>query len=225
MFWIVLYFLVAAFILGVFFWTIRILVQQKAAWSKFAQRHGFTYERGRMMASPGVRSDEPPFIFFFYAEEKPTDDGRGTTFRTIVQACWDSEAGFEFAVGTGALKDTIRSMSRGAMINSKEAFDFPDGMSVASRSSDSERARAYMTPERRKALGAFFRQKNADGILVFDEKTGVLRLETPDPLETVQKIERAYALIKKVSRALILKETESALRESRPDDDEKVVTS
>lgn len=193
--WFMLWVFFSVFILGVFFWSLQILMRQKNAWKKFAKRHKMEYIAGSALSSPVVRGAFRGHAVSVYSEPQIDNDSRGPKYRTVVQ--------FDMRPGMPT-EGVVSSPKLGAVLSGihlPEALhpDHPDwNKDIYVRTQSAELLGPYFTEARTRALNSLMTVKNVNVLFIFNEKETLLRFETPDPLDDDSKLER---LVNKIADA------------------------
>lgn len=183
--WIMIWVLLAAFVVGVYIWTTTILFEQKKAWKSFAEKSKLTYAPGKLTEPPSIIGTINGRRVSFFTNIQPTADVRGQRQMTAI------EIGLGSGMPTAAALATSQYAGFLSSIRMNETFvpDSPDWKAeYLIRTRDVEALRAYLTPERLKALQSVFGMKNSMALFFFDEVDAVLRLETTDPLRNVDRM-------------------------------------
>lgn len=186
--WIFLWFLVSAFILGVFFWSLQTLLRQKKAWQAFAVRHKLTYEAGAgLMGPPVVLGQINNIGFDLHTERVPTADVRGERFSIIIELALRQGIPGLGAIGTPGALPLIERLD---VTEDYRPGDADWDPAWVGRTRDVGVLGFYMTERRREILKKIFRMKILAAVLLYDEQDIVLRIETADPLNDPERLEK-----------------------------------
>ncbi len=173
--------------MGTFFWSMAILFRQKQAWSAFAKRHQMTFTPNGFFRSPAMRGVIRGFVTTIFSEEQTTQDNRGRRFRTVVQIDLPVGMPIEGVVTSPEL----RSFADMMQLSQDIVPSVPDwNKNIVFKTSSVERMLPFLTPERIKTLNAIMSAKSINCIFVYNERETLLRFETADPLDDVEKIEK-----------------------------------
>lgn len=188
--WFLLWVFLAIFIIGLFGWSLHILMRQKRAWAQFAEKNNLTAIAAGFFSSSNVSGTLKGFPFYLYSEEQTINQSGSKRFRTIVQ--------FELP-GPMVTPGIIASAEAGNFargLNLKESytpeFDFWN-KGIVVLADDAEKLKAYMTEDRCKSLNALLTIKTIATILIFDDKNVYLRFETADAFDDFKKLDRFVA--------------------------------
>ncbi|QQG37069.1 MAG: hypothetical protein HYS17_04705 [Micavibrio aeruginosavorus] len=194
--WIFLWIVASTFILGVFGWSLVILLQQKRAWSAFAKKHNLMYVPGKIIQAPAMKGVVYGHQVAFFPDIQATQDQRGQRFVTVL----------EFDVGqgmpTGALIATPNFAVFASNLNftQKLDVDFPGwDKSRIILTRDSAALKQYLTNDRLELLHGIMSMKNATALYFFDEESAIVHIETSDPIRDEQRMER---IVQKITSSL-----------------------
>lgn len=186
--WIFIWLIFSLFILGVFAWSMQTLYRQKQVWKVFAAKMNLTYQPGQnFLSSPSITGAIGPYGFSLHTERIPTPDLRGERFSMIV----------EFALRQGI--PAFGAAGTPGVIPAIEALDLPQVFVPADtdwnpawviRTRNAKVVEAYLTQPRLDVLKKIFRMKILSGMFVFDTPDAVIRVETYDPLDDLDRLEK-----------------------------------
>lgn len=204
--WIFIWAVLSAFVLGVFAWSLRILFQQKAAWRAYAEKMKLTYANGpRFLSSPNLSGAIGAYGFGLYTEEQKSDDARNQRFSTILEIALRRGLPAIGAMGTIRVVPLIHTLHLPqSMVPEDKEWD-PSWMV---RGRNAAMIRAYLTPARMEIIKKIFRMKILSALLVFDEQDMVLRIETADPLNNKDRLEKIVKGLIQQAEGLIVQEAE-----------------
>lgn len=185
--WLVFWVFFSVFIMGIFFWSTQILMRQKTAWRQFAKRHGLTYDSRAVLASPAVGGFYRSYGLAIFSEEQLDGDSRGHKFRTIIQMELPAGMPTEGVVATQSLSEMA------SLLELEEVYTPENGAwdsSIYLKTKDVEKMRAYLTSQRVAALNALMTAKGLGALFIFNEKETLLRIETAEPLDNADRLEK-----------------------------------
>ncbi len=185
--WFLLWVFLAVFILGIFLWSLAILLRQKTAWTAFARKHGLTVQQGRFFSSPRVSGFYKEYPVTLYSEEQIVNQSASRRFRTILQLELNGIMPAPGVIASQEAANFARSLSL------KESY-LPEvegwNKNIVVMTDNAEALKTYFTPERVKSLNAIMSIRSIPCILIFDDSDTFLRFETPDPFDDITKLER-----------------------------------
>lgn len=198
--WFMLWVFFSVFVLGIFFWTMLILMRQKSAWQDFAKRNSLQFVRKGIMDSAVVYGQYKGFSLSVFSEAQSDDSGRGRRFRTIVQ--FDLPAGMptEGVAGSPALELFVKNLPLAE-------FFVPQGEWEKRSLIKTMNAKAlgdYFNADRVRVLNGLMSVPGLTTLFVFNERETLLRVETGDPMSDSKKLERLASKVADVVRVLAL---------------------
>lgn len=206
--WIFIWLLLSTFVLGVFAWSLRILFQQKAAWKAYAKKMNLTYQDGsRFLSSPVLSGSLGSYGFGLYTEEQKTNDTRGQRFSTILEIALRHGLPVMGAMGTQTMIPIIQSLRLDQTIVPQDKDWNPSWMI---RSRHAGMVEQYLTPTRLEIIKKIFRMKVLSALFIFDEQDAVIRIETADPLNDSERLEKIVKSLILHAEGLIVKNEERA---------------
>jgi len=186
--WIFLWVLFSAFVMGAFLWSVRILFQQKMAWKKYAQKTGLTYnEQKGALNSPYLTGSLGAYGFGLFSEPQATNDSRGQRYVTVLEFILRKGLGTLGVIGTSKMVPFADNLQVTQAVNLSDK-DWDATWFI--RSNNAALTEKYMTPARIDIFKKIFRMKILGAMLIFDENESVLRIETSDPLNDADRVEK-----------------------------------
>jgi len=185
-FWL-LWFMLSAFVLAVYGWSFRILLQQKKAWKAFAIKHDLEYTGGRMTEPPHVTGRYKNHRIFIYTAAQTTSDVRGQRYITVIELELGQGLPVPGAISTKHMNHFIQNLKFRKEFSPNSDYW---NSSYILRTENASMLNKYLTEERLKTLDRIFRMNNVSALFFFDEIEAVLRIETPDPVKSAVKAEK-----------------------------------
>lgn len=203
--WFILWFLLSAALLFFAGWTFYIMYRQKESWRAFAKKYKLRYSAKKNFMSPEVSGVVDTMAVSLFTSDHVTQDARAARKMTAIEISLKSQMPFSGAIGSGIMVNIIQARAYKEEIRPAH----PQwNTSCILRTSNTAAMEAYLTPERLEALMALMKHKTDSGIFIFEPTENLLRLDTPDPLETLDKLEKLVKKLIKIAQALELKEGE-----------------
>ena len=220
--WIVLWLILSGTLLYFLGWTIFILLRQKQAWKTFAHKNNLRYEPNKFLSSPEMSGVIQDYTISFFTSEHTPADGRNPRKMSAVEISLASHMPFEGGIGSGGMVSLIRSLGfKEEYVPESPEWDNAWIAASASRSA----MEAFITPERLKHIISLMKLKNALVIVLFRDETMLLRIDTPDPLDSTAKIEKMSKMMIETARVLELAKGEDGrLKLAATQKSRKVVT-
>lgn len=200
--WIILWLFLSGALLYFLGWTLFILFRQKQAWKSFSTRKKLRYRTANMMASPEMGGALDGRSINFLIGEHFTPDGRSSRKLTAVEVQLLSKMPFEGGIASGGMVSVVQSIRMKEEIKPNHPKWDKNYIAVGSSGAALE---AYLTPERMDALTSLMKIRNGWVILIFRAQTFLLRFDTPDPLDSQQKLEKITDKLLELAELLELK--------------------
>ena len=161
---------------------------------------------GKDLSTPEVTGSFEDYTIGILTSEHETPDARGTRKLTAVEVALKSEMPFAGAVGSGGMVPLVQSLSFGGETH-------PDhgkwDVSYIARAKNKAAMEGYLSKERLDVLTSLMKVKNFWVIFIFQEEGTLLRVDTTDPLQEPEKIERLMRKLIAVAQVLELKDGEA----------------
>lgn len=199
--WFLVWIFLSVFICGIFFWSLEILFKQKKTWADFAKKHGLEIANPGMLKSPMINGLYKKLPLQIFSEPQSTPDQRGRRFRTIIQFELPQGMPTEGIVASRHYHPFAHSLSD---LPHRYTPDVQGGWSadVLILTKNIEALKPYFTPARLNTLSNLMTTKTFNSVLIFDLNSTILRIETPDPLYQMDKMEKLVAKIEECVRTL-----------------------
>ncbi len=185
--WIFLWVVLSAILLGATFWSLKILLEQKGAWEKFAREKSFVLNKGTFMGPAEMNGVIDDFKFAFFTAQRGGDDIRNRRLMTVMEINMLDGVVDGGAMGTQMMIAFLQSLDKLHPFK----IDFAPwdaGHFVFARNDDN--VKKYLTPARVEALSQILKTKNADVVVLFNDKEVLVRLETSDPMKNADKLNK-----------------------------------
>lgn len=198
--WFLVWVFLSVFICGIFLWSLQILFKQKQIWGKFAKKNGLEITNPALLKSPVISGVYKGFPLEIFSEAQATEDQRGRRFRTVIQ--------FELPQGMPT-EGIVASRKYHAFANTlidlttRITPDVPGwSPEILIKTKNVEALTPYLTQARYNTLMTLMTTKSFNTVFIFDTNTTILRIETPDPLYDLEKMDRLCAKLEEYARAL-----------------------
>ena len=216
--WIFAWVVFAVFILGIFFWSVQILFQQKRAWKRLSNSLNWNYREQALLKSPIVEGVYNGFSVLIYSEEQPVQDMGRRQYRTVLLI------GFQegFPMGAALASDGRRAFIESLKIEEVHKPDFEGwNGSVIFHTEDDKVCAKFMNKNRYEALHKLMNLKKKDSVFICDDKEGYYRVETPDPLTDEAVIKKMLDKFTEACEALRPTEKDKPLFPKKPKTEKK----
>lgn len=197
--WFLLWFVLSAILLGATFWSTIILIQQKKAWSEYAAKKGLTFTRGTFFAPATMEGVVDGINLSFFTATQMHEDTRKNRQLTVVQVNVNEPFVDGIGFGTKEMLPFLQSLDA-ITVHDVKVGKWNKAHHIMSR--NKKAIDAYLTEERVSIISGILDMPNADVLILLDDKEGVFRIETPNPLQNAQQIDKLvsklFARIKKL---------------------------
>ena len=201
----ILWFLISGFLLGFWIWTLFTLFKQKSAWKFFAEKRKMRYHPNRMMESPSISGAIDGYNISMFTSEHSELDARSGRRLTAIEISLHSGLGVPCAIATGGMVPLVEILD----INKEFRPNFKKwDDSYIVRAGDVPYIENYLTDERLQKLADIMSIEKAWVILLFLSDRGILRLDTPYPIDHPKKIDELLKQLVDVAKALELSDAE-----------------
>lgn len=199
--WIVLWLVLSVTILYFLGWTIFILLRQKQAWKTFAHKNKLRFTPNKFLSSPEMSGVLNDYTISFFTSEHTPADGRNARKMAAIEISLSSRMPFDGSIGSGGMVPLVRALGfKEEYAPSSTEWD----KTWIAAGSNRNALEAYLTPARLKAFTSLMKLKNAWAILIFRDDIMLLRFDTADPLDNVEKLERLVKIVTDTARMLEL---------------------
>ncbi len=178
---------------------------QKKGWRSFAAKHKLRYGTGKGLSVPEITGSFEGYTIGVLTSEHQTPDARGTRKLTAAEVALKSEMPFAGAVGSSGMVPLVQSLDFGREVHPDH--DKWDASYIA-RAKNKTAMDGYLSKERLDALASLMKIKNFWVIFIFQEEGTLLRIDTTDPLQAPEKIEKLMTKLIATARVLELKDGE-----------------
>tara|TARA_B100000073_G_scaffold348411_1_gene367068 strand:+ start:9199 stop:9966 length:768 start_codon:yes stop_codon:yes gene_type:complete len=205
-FWLIIWLVLALAIIVLTFWTYAILLKQKSVWKAFAVKNKLTVRKNRLLQSPDIEGMYKGLLLQVFSERQGMPDGRGVQFRTIIQFVLKPNMPTEGVIASRHFTPFVTNLAL------PKKWALPKDMKwkeqPLARAGVSGRLDTFLTAERLKALETVSNMQRSNFVFIFDETDAYLRVESPDPLDNLERMDKIIRKIFTVAEALTVKDEE-----------------
>lgn len=205
--WFLLWAVLSTALIYFLVWTLVILYRQKKAWRAYATHRKLRYSSRSFFGAPKIDGVIDGYTVSLFTGEHQAPEARGTRKLTAIEVNLSSVMPFDGAIASGGMMDIVTEM--GFYDEVKPDIENWDSDQFIVRSDQKAAMAAYLTQERLKSLIALMKQKNAWTIVAFRNGISLLRLDTPLPLDDMEKIDRILKRMLQMAKLLELTAGES----------------
>ncbi|GJL85172.1 MAG: hypothetical protein DHS20C02_09470 [Micavibrio sp.] len=178
---------------------------QKRSWRSFAAKNKLRYGIGKAFGAPEITGSFDGYKIAVLTSEHATPDARGSRKLTAVEVALKSEMSFPGVVGSSGMVPLVQSLNFGGEIHPEhENWD----VSYIARSKNEAAMEGYLSKERLDVLTSLMKVKNFWVIFIFQEEGTLLRIDTTDPLQAPERLEKLVKKLISAARILELKKGE-----------------
>lgn len=205
--WFFLWLSLSAAMLYFMGWTVFILQRQKKAWREYAKRKKLRYTPNKTFANPEIKGTVDDYTIGIFTGEHVSADMRGTRKLTAIEVHLTSVMPFAAAAASGGMVAIVQNMGFKEELRPQHA-DW--SKSYVAASENRHAFKAYLSDERVQALTALMKIKNAWTIFICRDEVTLLRLDTADPLDSPEKMDKIVTKLIQAAKVLELKPGESS---------------
>ncbi len=216
----IVWLLITVFLLGFWFWTIYILLRQRRAWKFYAQKRKLRYSSDGFYQGVTMNGAIDGYKISIFTSEHSELDARSQRRLSAIEISLHSKL------------DTYGAVASGGMVHVVEAIDLhqefkPDAKkwddAYVIRTRDVGYMKKYLNDERVDKLLDLMAEDKVWVILLFLEDTGILRIDTPLPLDDPKRMDFLVKKMIDVANVLELKkgEDKDLLREISGSDEKQ----
>lgn len=210
--WFLLWFVLAFILIGATVWSTVILMQQKNAWRKYANKKGLVFTPGKFFEPPMLEGIVDGYNVSFFTATQQNPDSRKNRQLTVMQLNANDSFVDGIACGTKEMLPFLQSLS---LLTDHDVKVGKWNKEVHIRTRNKKAVDAFLTEERVTALNSILSMPNADILIILDDAEGMFRFETPNPLQDEKKIEnlinKLIARVKKLQPSQEETQTLSAM--------------
>ena len=193
-------------LLGFLGWTAFILARQKSTWREFARQRNLRFKVRGFLLSPEITGVIRDYSIALFTAEHGSEQSRTTRKMSAIEIVLKSAMPVGGAVGSGDMVALIQG--RGYSQEYKPKIKAWDKEYIA-MSHNARFLKAYLTKERLAALIKLMKTKNVWVIFIFNGPDTLLRIDTPDALDDLDKLNKTMEKLLEVAGVLELAEGES----------------
>lgn len=177
---------VTVLLLGFWFWSIHIVLRQKRAWKVYASKRKLRYHKKGLLETPGVSGVIEDYSVSLFASEHGELNGRSHRNLTAIEITLHTSLPTDCALASGGMVPIVQG------IGLHQEFKPPTkgwDDSYIVRAADLDIAREYLTHERLSNIIGLMKTEKAWIIFLFMGGKGILRLDTPLPIDNPKEID------------------------------------
>ncbi len=202
----VLWFSVSALLLFFWFWSIYVVVRQKRAWQFYAEKRKMRYHKNGFLETPSVSGVVDAYSVSLFSSEHGELDGRSQRHLTAIEVILHTSLPVPCAAASGGMVHVAENIGL-----HKEYKPPTKGWddSFIIRGEEMDIIREYLSNDRLLKLVNLMKIHKAWIIFLFMGGKGVLRLDTPLPIDNPKEIDVLVKQLINVAKALELTDGEA----------------
>ncbi|MCB1681241.1 MAG: hypothetical protein KDI61_02665 [Alphaproteobacteria bacterium] len=204
-FFILIWVAVTVFLLSFWGWSIVVLYKQKQSWKQFAKNRGLRYRSNSVFDSPEITGALKDYKVYIFTAEHEASDGRYARRLTSIEVSLKSALPVSVAVASGGMVKIVEDLN--FHVEYRPDLHGWDNSYIV-RSRNEAVAREYLTERRLQEVVKLMKLKNSWVILFFSSGQGLLRIDTPDPLNDIKKIDSYVSKMLQAAQVLELEKGE-----------------
>jgi len=204
--WFFIWLGIALILLYFMGWNMLIAYRQKQAWKAFADRESLRFKKGGFSDSPEMSGAYRDYTVSLFTGEHVIANGRTGRKLAAIELQLSSHMPFEGALASGGMVPLVRDLQFNEEVKPTHKSWKKD---YIASSNTPFALRSYLSDARIDALMSLVRVKNAWVIFVFKGDTSLLRFDTADPLDDVDKITAVVNRMVEAAKILELEAGES----------------
>ena len=200
-----LWLIVSGFLVSFWGWTIFVLLKQKQAWKFYAEKRKMRFHSTGLLQTPSMSGSVDGYSVSVFASEHSELDNRSNRKLTAIEVMMQTSIPFAIGAASGGMTQVLKVMEF------RHEFRPPvKGWedSYAMMTNDVKMAQLYLTEDRMKKIVSLMNIDRAWIIFVFYAEHGVLRLDTPLPVDNPKELDVLIKQLINAAKALELKKGE-----------------
>lgn len=185
--WILLWVVLSGILLGATFWSLQILMRQKNAWEAYAKKKKLSFKRGTFMGAPEMSGMLGDYRVSFFTAERSGPDIRTRRYVTVVEIELKEAAVDGGVFGTAEMRPFMESLGK-LHIHKVEHPAWEDDFGAYIHNDAA--VTTYLDADKIETLANILKTRNADILVVMNAQEIVFRLETIDPMQNADKIDK-----------------------------------
>ncbi len=202
----ILWSIISGFLISFWGWTIYVVLNQKRAWKFYADKKKLRFHSNGMLETPSISGAVDGYKVSIFASEHSELDSRSQRRLTAIEIAMHTGLPFHGAIASGGMVPIVDVLDLPQEYK-PPASGWDDSYIIRTR--DQNLMQKYFTDERVKALIDLMQVEKAWVILLFLGDYGLLRLDTPSPIDNPKDLDKLINQLIAVARELELKDGEA----------------
>ncbi len=201
----IIWFSISSFLLGFWLWTIYMLFRQRKAWKFYAQKRKLRYSSDGFYEGSSINGEIGGYKVSIFTSEHSELDARSKRRLSAIEVSLHSELSVYSAIASGGMVPIVEDLDLHQEFR-PEFNRWDDSYIIRTR--DSNYISKYLDEVRISKIVDLMEENKVWVIILFLGVPGLLRIDTPDPLDNPKKIDYLVKKMIEVARILELKDGE-----------------
>ena len=203
--WFFLWLLISIGLLGFSVWTFIILMRQKKSWREFAKKHKLRYRNATLMSSPRLNGVYNGYTIGMFTGEHESERGGANRKLTAIEVELNSKMPISGAFASGGMVGIVQEMTyNNEFVPQQSDWD----NEFIARGDNKHVLDEYFDDKRALKLTELMKRKNFWVIFIFKGEDTILRVDTPEPFDSLDKLTKTIDDMIEVAKVLELNKGE-----------------
>lgn len=203
--WFFLWLLISIGLLGFSVWTFIILMRQKKSWREFAKKHKLRYRNATLMSSPRLNGVYNGYTIGMFTGEHESERGGANRKLTAIEVELNSKMPISGAFASGGMVGIVQEMTyNNEFVPQQSGWD----NEFIARGDNKHVLDEYFDDKRALKLTELMKRKNFWVIFIFKGEDTILRVDTPEPFDSLDKLTKTIDDMIEVAKVLELNKGE-----------------
>lgn len=201
-----LWLFIFVFFTGFWAWTSYITMRQMKAWQLYAKKRKLRYHSNGVLDTPSVTGSVDGYKISIFASEHSELDARSQRRLTAIEVSMHTGLPVPTAIASGGMVPVMEPLD----LNQELKPQHPKwDDSFIARTRDNKVLEYYLEAERLDKLVDLMGKDKVWVVLLFLAETGLLRMDTPLPLDDPRELDKAVKTLIDLAKALELRKGEA----------------
>lgn len=186
-------------------WTIWVVYRQKKAWKFYSDKKKLRYTSNGFLETPSISGAISGYKVSIFASEHSELDARSQRRLTAIEVTMHSGLPFHAAIASGGMVPVVDALALPQEYK-PSVHGWDDSYIIRTR--DNDKIEKYLDEKRSGAIVKLMQVENSWVILLFLGEYGLLRLDTPKPIDDPKLMDKLIKQLIDVAKTLELDEKE-----------------
>ncbi|MGH1403022.1 MAG: hypothetical protein ACRBDL_02150 [Alphaproteobacteria bacterium] len=213
----ILWVTISCILLGFWVWTLFTIFKQKKAWKFYADKKKLRYHSNGLFETPSLSGAIDEYKVSLFVSEHSELDARSHRRLTAIEVSLHSGLPISSAVASGGMVHIVEALDINQEYRPAHK-EWDDSYII--RASDNQVMQSYLNDDRLEQVLKLMKTEKVWIVLLFLDGKGLLRLDTPLPIDNPKSLDKLIKQMISVAQALELgKGEEKGLLRKRKEDD------